>query len=91
MMLTRTKRTAPNFAIDSHGHPQTVVMLPAIFGGGTMRHGQPGLATNNSMPTQLSYGEVWTTGTHVQWVIGVASDNGAMGSWWLQASWRLRT
>ena len=86
-MRTRTRRgPLPEFTADALGHPQVVTMMPAIFGGATMRQDQPGLTTCNSLPTLLSFGEVWTSGTSIAWVIGTGSDNGSMGSFWVQAS-----
>ena len=86
-MLTRTRRNrVPNFVTDSFGHPQVVTMMPCVFGGGIVRHGTAGLGAVNGTPAQLSQGEVWTSGTHLEWVIGLATDLGFGGQWMLQAS-----
>jgi len=86
-MLTRTKRRAvPNFAVDAHGHPQVLVMMPSPWGGGIIRHGTTGLGAANGQPAQLSHGEVWTSGTHLEWVVGTSTELGCGGHRSLQAS-----
>jgi hypothetical protein len=82
-----TNRKAPSFVIDaSTGHPVVVVMMPAAFGGGQYRVGFGGLGTSSNAPAQLAFGEVWTSGSALEWSVGTSVESGCSGEWWLQAS-----
>ena len=87
--MRRTPKTRPAaLTIDpTNGHPQVVTMMPATFGGGIMRNGQPGLGTaRNGTPCLLWSGAIYTTGTHLEWSIGTTAEPGSSGAWTILAN-----